>query len=164
MKLVLLRHGRAQPDAPHGDAKRPLTAGGADDVRSVALQLAEQGVRIDRALVSSSVRTRETCEVFRDAGSEDTTFTDDVVAYSDALYNASVGELLVALENETGGTVLLIGHNPSITGLLIHLLPDGASPTLSMKPAEAAILEVPSLDRGRASVVAYVRPDRDKER
>ena len=163
MKLVLMRHGRAQPDAPEGDSRRTLTTAGREDVRSVSRQLDEMGLRTGLALVSPSVRTRETFDVAVEASPGLYRGGDANAHYPDALYNASVEDVLDVLGEAEADPVLLVGHNPSVSALLLFLLPEGNVPSLSMKPAETVVLEMPSLDRGGASLVAYVRPDEEKE-
>src|SRR5438094_761470 len=62
-RLILLRHAKAENDAPSGDDfDRPLAPRGRREAAAMAGQLAALGIRPDLALVSPSLRTRETWE------------------------------------------------------------------------------------------------------
>ena len=62
-RLILLRHGKAEADAPTGqDFDRALTGRGRRDAALVARELAEAGSAPDLVLVSPAVRAKETWE------------------------------------------------------------------------------------------------------
>ena len=70
--------------------------------------LAEKGAVFDRVLCSTAVRTRETAEYAR----------LQVTHFLDAIYEASVGELVRLLESHSDAEHLaLVGHNPGIAGV-----------------------------------------------
>lgn len=58
----LMRHGHAAPDAPGGDAARPLTRDGEGVVDAVGRALATMGMRPDVVWHSPFVRARQTAE------------------------------------------------------------------------------------------------------
>ena len=151
MKLILMRHGKARPDAPKGDAARELTDGGREDVSRVGETLAELGLGRVRALVSPSARTRQTLEAVSRRLDVEPTFVEE-------LYNASLERMIheAELVSDGAGTALIIGHNPGITALLIHLLDGG---TEGMKPGDAAVVELPQgASQGTARLLHYIRP------
>lgn len=136
MRLIVMRHGRAQPDAPKGDHARSLATSGREDASSVGAQLVERGERPRLVLVSSSARTRETLEALpvELTGSAERRELD-------AIYNASLETLLHILEeNSNGADILLIGHNPGLTALVLHL--DGAPEADGLRPADCVVLEL----------------------
>ena len=63
LRLILLRHAKAAPQANGGDAERPLTQRGRRDALRVGEYLAGHGLFPDLALVSTAKRTRETLEL-----------------------------------------------------------------------------------------------------
>jgi phosphohistidine phosphatase len=123
-RLVVIRHAKAEGHGPT-DFERELSARGRADAAAAGAWLAEQGVAVDAALVSAATRTRETWEIVADAAgwSVDATFDR-------ALYGVDEDGLLdlVAVTDESVGTLVVIGHNPTI-GMLAQLLDDGEGPT-----------------------------------
>ena len=148
MRLILMRHGKAQPDAPKGDAARKLTEGGAADVRRVAAWLRDHGLAPKQASVSPSVRTRQTFEALPDE------WRPQAPTYAEALYNASLPAMLEELDAMRCGRedALIVGHNPGVSALLMHLVPESADP---MRPGDAAVIEW--REGGGATLLHYVR-------
>ncbi len=113
-RLVLLRHAKAEPRGESlGDEVRPLALEGRRQSARVGRLLLDAGFVPELALVSSSVRTRQTwellCGAFGDAEPE--------VVLDDALYLGGVEELLdlVRGTDERVRSVLVVGHEPTIS-------------------------------------------------
>jgi phosphohistidine phosphatase len=131
-RLVLFRHAKAERQAASGeDFDRALTERGRRDAQLIGRALAEAGVKPSLALVSASVRTRQTWEA-SGLGSEET-----AVHVERGLYSASASVLrrtVEAVEDaaeaapETAPeTVVLVGHNPALHELAVRLLIEGAA-------------------------------------
>ena len=133
MKVILLRHGKAQADAPRGDHARNLTQGGRDAVRRVGEALLNGGHRPDRVVVSPAARTLETLRALPADLLSDADIREEA-----ALYNAGLEEI-VALLGGSGAVVLVIGHNPGLSQLSHWLAPEDAR---ILKPADVDILEI----------------------
>jgi phosphohistidine phosphatase len=135
-RLVLFRHAKAERQAASGeDFDRALTERGRRDAHLIGRALAEAGVKPSLALVSASLRTRETWEAsgLSSDGTE--------VSFERGLYNASASVLRRtvealedaaenAAENASGTapeTVILVGHNPALHELAVRLLIEGAA-------------------------------------
>src|ERR1700744_304444 len=87
-RLVLFRHAKAERPAASGeDFTRALPERGRRDAYLIGRALAEAGVKPSLALVSASVRTRETWEA-SGLGSDATE-----ARFERGLYNASAGQL-----------------------------------------------------------------------
>ncbi len=115
--LLVLRHGHAQAGDWSVDRERHLDKRGRRE--SKAAGLAARRWIPDLALVSESVRTRETFDRFcRGLGQ-----TVDV-RYLDDLYAADVSTLrrVVAESPDDVSTLLLVGHNPAVSELCGQLL------------------------------------------
>ena len=115
--LLVLRHGHAQAGDWSADRERHLDKRGRRESRAAGL--AALGWVPDLALVSDSVRTRETFDRFcRGLGQ-----TVDV-RYLDELYSADVSTLrrVIATSPLDVSTVLLVGHNPPVSELCGELL------------------------------------------
>ena len=115
--LLILRHGHAHAGDWSVDRERHLDKRGRRE--SKAAGLAARSWVADLALVSESVRTRETFDRFcRGLGQ-----TVDV-RYLDELYAADVSTLrqVVSESPDDVSTVLLVGHIPAVSELCGQLL------------------------------------------
>jgi phosphohistidine phosphatase len=119
-RLVLVRHAKAEPFASSDRARR-LTDRGRREAEAAAGYLREHGVVPDHAVVSSSVRTRDTWLTMEQALSSGAD-----VAYDDAVYSGSTDVVLEALRvvPDCAVTVVFVGHQPTV-GYVAHLLDDG---------------------------------------
>jgi phosphohistidine phosphatase len=127
-RLVLFRHAKAERHAASGeDFDRALTERGRRDAQTIGRALGEAGVKPGLALVSASVRTRETWEA-SGLGSDATE-----VRFERGLYNASAGQLRRAVEAVEDApetppeTIVLVGHNPGLHELAVALMVEGAA-------------------------------------
>ncbi|WP_300679485.1 histidine phosphatase family protein [Nocardioides sp.] len=123
--LVVVRHAKAEQFGP-SDHERPLAERGLRDAALAGRMLAEAGIVADQLLVSTALRTRQTCAAISDAAGW------QVEPWIDStLYDAGVDtvlELLHALP-EDATTAVVIGHNPTIA-MTAHLLDDGTGVAL----------------------------------
>ncbi|MEV6925457.1 histidine phosphatase family protein [Dactylosporangium sp. NPDC051485] len=116
--LILLRHAKAaDPDDYATDIERPLTARGHRDAAAAGVWLRKAGLRPDAALCSTAVRTRETLD--------ELDLRDVPVVYEHRIY---VGPALDTLElvqqvDASVQTLLLVGHNPTLSDLSDSLAP-----------------------------------------
>lgn len=131
--LVLLRHAKA--DRPEGvaDRERPLTVRGNADAAAAGAWLARHGLRPDVVLCSPARRTRQTWQAVAAGMAGAPTGSGPErpaprVGYESTVYAAETADLLAALRavEPDAGTVLLVGHNPSISLLSIALDREGA--------------------------------------
>lgn len=122
-RLVVIRHAKAEAYGT-SDFERELSARGRGDAAAAGVWLAKQNVTAGAALVSAATRTRQTWEIMAEAAGW--TVQAD---FDRALYGADEEAVLdlVAMTDESVGTVVVIGHNPTI-GMLAQLLDDGEGP------------------------------------
>src|SRR3569623_1261284 len=107
-RLILFRHAEAMSRAAgQSDFDRPLSAAGRYDAGLMGRVLASAGFAPDLALVSSSLRTRQTWEAASAA------FPEAEAQESKALYNASAHQLDQAAHAvaDRARTLMLLGHN-----------------------------------------------------
>jgi phosphohistidine phosphatase len=133
-RLVLLRHAKAEGFAA-SDHERRLTERGLADAAAAGRWLAEQGLRPDHVLASDARRTQQTAAAVLEAVGQD--LPDEAVEASPALYAADVDTALDLLRElpEDAATVLVVGHNPTIS-VVSALLDDGTGDAAAA--AEAA--------------------------
>jgi phosphohistidine phosphatase len=119
-RIVVMRHAKAEQLGPT-DLERELTPRGREDSAAAGRWLAEQQIVPDHALVSASVRTRQTWESVAEAAgwSLEPTFDRGLYAAGpDTAFD------LMAEAPDEAGTLLVIGHNPTIA-VMAQLLDDG---------------------------------------
>lgn len=159
-RLVLVRHGQAEQFASD-DHSRELTGRGRRSAAASGQWLVSQGLAPDTALVSTATRTRQTwAEIAQVLGAA------PEPAYERALYAADSYEVLdvLRLTPAESQTVLVVGHNPSVSQLGYTLDDGTADPDAfrdvsgGMPPAGVAVLEVhvswPDIAEGTARLVA----------
>jgi len=158
-RLILLRHAKAENDAPSGDDfDRALAPRGQREAKAMAAQIAALGFTPDLALVSPSLRTRETWEAVAEAapGGE--------VRFDRTLYNADAQAIrdLAEQAGEGRGTVIVVGHNPGLQELAVKLLAEGAAPAAFLvrarrhfPPAAVAVFEFDPAGRPVADGLFY---------
>lgn len=122
-RLLLLRHAKAERLQPGGrDQDRGLTERGRADAKKLGAYLARHAFVPDRAVVSTSARTRETWQLLATAFAK-----APPVSLEDRLYNASPQAILQAIKDAEAktGTLLVIGHNPGLQELASMLIASG---------------------------------------
>jgi phosphohistidine phosphatase len=114
-KLFLLRHGDALPNSISMlDFSRRLSQLGHLQAKMVGRYLTELNIRIDKALISTALRTKETSEYILNIKKK--VFTDEV--YEASLWNYIT---LVSSEEDEVESLIIIGHNPTITSFANYL-------------------------------------------
>jgi phosphohistidine phosphatase len=121
--LVLLRHAKAEPPDNYAeDFDRPLSRRGRADAEAAGAWLASAGLVPDQVLCSAAVRTRETWLAVSAA------FGPVPVTYEQSLYLSNAVEALELIQatDASVGTLLVIGHNPTMSVLSALLDRDGS--------------------------------------
>lgn len=153
LRLVLLRHGAAEPAGPatdHRDEPRTLTERGAEEVRRVARGLGALGVSPDVLLTSPLARCRQTAgivaEVLGLTAREDRRIAPgmDLDLLADLL-----------LEQGEAETVLVCGHQPDLSQVIADLTGGGA---VRVGKATVAMLEVDALRYSGGRLEALLPP------
>jgi phosphohistidine phosphatase len=124
--LVLLRHAKAEPPGEDLDVERVLSERGQADARAAGAWLAAQNLRPGLVLCSPATRTRQTWHGVAMALAEaDAEAAAPDVRYENGLYYGGRTETvdLVRAVPDTVDTVLVVGHNPTISDVSILLRP-----------------------------------------
>jgi len=125
-RLILLRHGQADPGSETGDDfDRRLAPHGIVESRVMGRRLAEMGYSPDMALISTAARARCTWDAAGEA------FPGAEVRFEDDLYHAdsSMVRSVAFRVGATVGTVLVVGHNPGLQELTVSLLRESHAPS-----------------------------------
>jgi len=110
LRLILTRHAKSSwADRSMSDRDRPLNTRGEQSARAVGIWLADRGYEPEQALVSSSVRTRQTWSLIAEAFD-----TAPEADFRDSLYHAEPAALIDELRKARTKSVMMIAHNPGI--------------------------------------------------
>lgn len=163
--LHLMRHAKSSWDDPGlSDRDRPLTASGREAAVLIARLLEDELSQVELALCSGAVRTRQTLDALGPVLG-----ADAVVQVEDDLYGMSADDLLTRLRqvDDATGTVLVVGHNPTLQHLTLELAAAGDPAVLERirtKFPTAALATLAfgdgwsTLDRGAARLESFNTP------
>lgn len=142
-QLYLLRHAQAESWNPLGnDFSRPLSPNGTRHAQLLSKWAFESLSSPDTILCSPAKRTRETLAPLLARWPQLLSTTD----YVDSMYGSSLNMLLTLAEDAFSFSqrLMLVGHNPGITDMLINVLqPDHAAGIKSMDTGVLAIIKFP---------------------
>lgn len=125
-RITLFRHAKAEtPSSQQDDYSRVLNARGRRNADRMGRFIAENALVPELVIVSGAARTRETHEIASQH------WPDTPVIWSDSIYEASATTIMAAIEAHGGdkGHVMVIGHNPGLTVLLMHMIDATATHT-----------------------------------
>ena len=151
MRLWLLRHGQAEPQAA-SDAARELTAHGRQEVQQAAAQLL--GRPLTAIMASPYVRAQQTAELVRlELG-----FSGSVQTVSWLTPDSDPRDALKYLDERERAEVLLVSHQPligALGGMLVH---GHRQEPLPMRTASLAELEGDIPAAGLMELLALIHP------
>ena len=141
--LVLLRHAKAETPGELPDFERRLTDRGRSDADAAGSWLADERLRPQLVLCSPARRTRQTWQgVSASLKQSDPEAGNAEVRYEQGLYDGGRTEVIDLLRAvpDAVATVLIIGHNPTMSDISILLRPydDQAVPE-ALKTAGLAV-------------------------
>jgi phosphohistidine phosphatase len=119
-KLYIVRHAQKEDEqVALDDYDIQLSSKGIEDAKNMAKNFASKNPSIDLIISSPAKRTKETSEIFAEA----LEYKKSIMP-NDILYRAFVNELIetISYTFDTINSMLLVGHNPSLTALAITLV------------------------------------------
>ena len=157
MELYLLRHAIAVPHGTPGyarDADRPLTAAGEQKMRRIAEGMQALELSFDLILSSPLTRARQTAEITAKVFSNEKKlkFTDHLAV------GGNMKELIEELKSKYGslGSILLVGHEPSLSQLISLLISGDPDLSITMKKGGLCKLTVDFLRLGRCATLEWL--------
>jgi len=115
--LYLVRHAKSSwSDASLSDRDRPLNRRGRRSAPDMGKRLAEQGHQPDLIISSPAKRAFSTAKkIAKELG-----FDKSEIMTDESLYFSGSGSMVSMLENldDRYQSVMIVGHNPAMTGLL----------------------------------------------
>ena len=157
MEIYLLRHGLAVERGTPGydsDAERPLTDEGGRKLRDIAQAMRKMELEFDLLLSSPHTRARQTAEIVADGLK-----ARKKLELSDALTpDGSPREVIEFLNRRKPkpDSVLLVGHEPYLSGLISLLVSGNRGFQVVMKKGGLARLDVDLLAHGGCAVLAWL--------
>ncbi|GAB1643767.1 SixA phosphatase family protein [Krasilnikovia sp. MM14-A1259] len=145
--VVLLRHAKTETPGELPDIERQLTDRGRADAGAAGAWLAAEGLRPDLVFCSPAMRTRQTWHAVAMALADaDPAGAAPDVRYDPGLYAGGRTEVIDLLRAvpEDSGTVLVVGHNPTMSDVSLLLRgDDGEYDMAELKTAGIAVHRVP---------------------
>jgi len=128
--LVLLRHAKAETPGELHDFDRRLTQKGEADADAAGSWLADERLHPDLVLCSPAARTRQTwhgVSIALAQAQEGGGVPE--VRYENGLYDGGRTEVFDLLREvpDTAQTVLVVGHNPTMSDVSLLLVPDAGA-------------------------------------
>jgi len=118
--LLVLRHAKSSwSESGRADHDRPLNERGERDAPRVGNLVREQGLTPDAIISSDAVRARMTATAVAEAAG----FGGEI-RFEPLLYHAAPDDILVVLRaapESNADTVMIVGHNPGLEGLVARL-------------------------------------------
>lgn len=110
MRLVIIRHAKANAHGPSGDISRELAPRGHAQAAEASEFLRTANIQPDHAIVSTAIRTTQT---FEDLA------IDCATLFEKSAYNASPATLaeLIRKAPQDASCIAVVGHNPGVTEL-----------------------------------------------
>lgn len=163
--LVIMRHAKAEPYESKRDIDRELTARGRADAHAGGAWLDSSGIHPDVVLCSPAARTRATWHEVAvglvESADADTQFAP-TVQYESDLYDGGVSAALDLIRgvDADATTVLLIGHNPTVSALSLRFDDTRVRPAGGLRTSGIAVHRIITswADASSAELIAEHTP------
>jgi phosphohistidine phosphatase len=153
MQLFFLRHGDASTHSRYDDGERPLTETGVRQATAVGTLLQRMNTRIDATLTSPLKRAQETASIALSH------FKNPRISPSELLLNGSDPQSLFEyLPKLHVPAVLLVGHEPYLSGTISLLLNGNTNGEIEMKKCSLALVEVSPPIRPGTGLLKFLIP------
>jgi len=157
VNLYILRHGIAvEPGTPGyaADSDRPLVPEGERKLRKIAKAMEALELSFDLILASPYLRARQTAEIIAGAAKP-----KKKVELSEALTPGGSPKKLIESLNRLKPTpedVLLVGHEPNLSGLISLLISGEPDLCIAMKKGGLCKLTAEPLEYGRCAILDWL--------
>jgi phosphohistidine phosphatase len=157
MDLYLLRHAIAVERGAPGyevDSTRPLTPQGTQRMWQIAEGMKALGLSFELILTSPYARAKQTADVVADALK-----LKDIMEFSANLVPGGDLQALIEELNKRGSklsSVILVGHEPSLSELISLLVTGNAGSAIRMKKGGLCLLTVGTLHYGQCATLEWL--------
>jgi phosphohistidine phosphatase len=153
MEIYILRHGIAVDRGTLGykkDSDRPLTNEGEEKMHQIAKAILAMDLKFDLILSSPYVRAQQTAQIVAAELDEEVTLTEFLVPNGNAL------ELIRELNDEKPQRVLLVGHEPHLSGLISVLVTGESDAAIELKKGGLCKLSTDRLAFGQCATLNWL--------
>ena len=153
MEIYILRHGIAVERGTPGykkDSERPLTKEGEEKMHQIADAMLAMGLKFDLILSSPYVRAADTAQIVASHLDEEVTFTDFLIPDGNPL------ELIREINDVRVQRVLLVGHEPDLSGLISILISGGSDAAIELKKGGLCRLTTEKLIFGECATLNWL--------
>jgi phosphohistidine phosphatase len=157
VNIFLLRHGiAAEPGAPgiKTDAERPLIPKGEQRLREAAAGMEKMGLSFDVIISSPYLRAKQTAEIV----AKILKLEKNLAISSDLIPGGNPQALIRHLNGlkPAPENILLVGHEPYLSGLISLLATGGTSAAIDMKKGSLCKLEMADLEYGHCATLKWL--------
>lgn len=158
-ELILIRHAYAEwAHSSQTDFERPLSERGQAEAHSAGMRLAETGMMPDLILSSPAVRALETARII----AHQVGYEESKISLQPNIYEGHAEDWIQIIRriHDEHDTVVLIGHNPTITDVL-NILSDTevrGIPTCGTVHTRCEIQAWKEIGPGKAILISADRP------
>lgn len=153
MRLYVLRHGDAVDSPYYQDSDRPLSDLGKRQAQAVGRFLHTAHIKPDLILTSPLVRAKETGEIVKDLVGAEGFMTTPVLASG-----VNLRDCVKEINNHSLPSLLLVGHEPQLSGLISVLTGGDEQFRVDMAKATLACLETKHPVKKAHAVLVWLLP------
>lgn len=153
MNLYIMRHGEAENIGAEypSDGVRPLTVNGRKRLELSTKGMSASGVAVDKVISSPLVRARQTAEIVHEGLAVVTN-----LEFSDALPTGDIDGIVQVVHAAAGyENVMLVGHEPTLTGLISVLLSGTLDTSIDMQPGGLCMLTLDAIVVGQCATLRW---------
>ncbi len=136
------------------DSDRPLTPGGTRSMRRIAKGMRKMSLSFDHIVSSPLVRTKQTAEIAVGVLQPDHSIEYSAHLKPEGDMEVLIGEIITSCGAED--RVLLVGHEPNLSGLISFLVCGDDSMGMNMRKGGLCKLSAPSLRVGKCAVLEWL--------
>ena len=155
MNLYFLRHAKAHARGPkfRPDSKRPLTREGEKKMREVARGMKKLDLTFDLILTSPYARALRTAEILAEVYRSKKLF-----ATSHLRAEAGTSEIIQEINENFASlkNLVLVGHEPHMSGLISVLLTGSPDTAIELKKAGLCFLSVKDPRHGKCATLEWL--------
>ena len=153
MEIYILRHGIAVNRGTPGykkDSDRPLTPEGEEKLHQIAKAMLAMELKFDLILSSPYLRSKQTAQLVAAELDEEITLTDLLTPDGNPL------ELIRELNDEKPQSVLLVGHEPYLSGLISVLVTGESKASIELKKGGLCKLSADRVAYGQCATLNWL--------
>jgi len=153
MEIYVLRHGIAVNRGTPGykkDSDRPLTPEGEEKLHQIAKAMLAMELKFDLILSSPYLRSKQTAQLVAAELDEEITLTDLLTPDGNPL------ELIRELNDEKPQSVLLVGHEPYLSGLISVLVTGESKASIELKKGGLCKLSADRVAYGQCATLNWL--------